>query len=106
MNQHKTEQAAIFLLGAAVGTTVGLIIAALFTPQSGPETRQRIKERGIALRDKVVSERDEFSERIRAATDSWVAQMQTIADELVAQGQLTAGEARTQIDDLLAKVRG
>jgi len=106
MQSNKKEQAALFLLGAAVGTAMGLILAMLFSPRSGPETRAWLRAKGSTLKERAVSEGDEFARRIQAATDAWVAQLQTVADELVAQGRLTAEEARAQIDDLLAKVRG
>jgi len=93
VKQNKYEQTAIFLLGAAVGTTIGLILAILFTPQSGPETRELIKTRGLALKDRVISEKDEFSHQVRAATDAWVAQLQTIADDLFEAWQVVNSSA-------------
>jgi len=102
---NNVRQIAIFLLGTALGTTIGLILAALFTPYSGSETRERLKNQSTAWKDRVAAESDDFSQRIRYATDSWVAQMRDIADDLVERGQLSADEARTQINDLLEKVR-
>ncbi|RME41148.1 MAG: hypothetical protein D6796_16210 [Caldilineae bacterium] len=106
MQSSKKEQAALFLLGAAFGTALGLMVAVLFSPRSGPETRAWLRTQGSTLKARAVSEGDEFAQRIRAATDAWVSQLQAVADDLVAQGRLTAEEARAQIDDLLAKVRG
>jgi gas vesicle protein len=106
MDRNKHEQAAIFLLGAALGTAIGLILATLFAPYSGQETRQLIKTRSADLKTKVIAESDDFSQRIRAATDDWVAQLREIADDLVAQGRMSADEARAQIDDLLIRMRG
>jgi len=106
MKQDNVRHIAIFLLGTALGTTIGLILAALFTPYSGSETRERLKTQSTVWKDRLVSEGDDFSLRIRRATDNWVVQMRDIADDLVDRGQLSADEARTQINDLLAKVRG
>ena len=40
-----------FLAGFIVGGLVGAAVALIFAPQSGDETRARLRERGIELRD-------------------------------------------------------
>jgi gas vesicle protein len=40
-----------FFAGFLVGALVGAVAALLMAPQSGDETRQRIQERGIELKD-------------------------------------------------------
>ena len=106
MRESKYNTLIAFLLGTALGTAVGMLLAALYTPYSGEETRERIKNQSAVLKDRVVAESDDFSSRIRSATDAWVAQLQEVADDLVDQGKMTTEEARAQIDALLAKVRG
>jgi len=106
MIPNKNNTLIAFLLGTALGTTIGMIITALFSPYSGEETRERIKTQSLALKDRAVMESDEFAARIHGATDEWLSHMQTVADDLVSQGKLTAGDARVQIDTILAKVRG
>jgi gas vesicle protein len=43
-----------FLVGFLVGALGGAVVALLFAPQSGEETRALIGERSIELRDKAV----------------------------------------------------
>ena len=43
-----------FLVGFLVGAVTGGVVALLFAPQSGEETRALIGERSIELRDKAV----------------------------------------------------
>ncbi len=105
MAQNKNNTLIAFLLGAALGTTIGMIIAALFSPYSGEETRGRIRTRSLALKDRAVMESDEFAARIHGITDDWLSNLQNVADDLVSQGKMTAGDARAQIDTILAKVR-
>lgn len=105
MAQNKNNTLIAFLLGAALGTSIGMIIAALFSPYSGEETRDMIKTQSLALKDRAVMESDEFASRIHDVTDEWLSNMQTVADDLVSQGKLTAGDARAQLDTILAKVR-
>ena len=104
--KQRYEQTAIFMLGAALGTAIGLILALLFAPHSGEKTRQSIKERSVILKDKMLTDKDQFTKRIQIATDEWVAQLRAVSDELVAQGRISADDARTQINDLLNKVQG
>ncbi len=44
-----------FLAGFLVGGVTGAIVALLFAPQSGAETRARLQEKGIELRDRAVA---------------------------------------------------
>lgn len=41
-----------FLMGFVVGGVAGAVVALLFAPQSGDETRTLIKDKSIELRDK------------------------------------------------------
>ena len=99
--KQQNEQAATFLLGAAIG----LILALLFAPQSGEDTRQLIKDRSSELKDKALADKDHFTQRIQSATDEWITQLRTVTDDLVAQGRLSADDARAQINGLIAKMR-
>ena len=104
--QANYAQSAIFLLGTALGATIGLILAAILTPKSGPETRQYLKAQSFAFKNKVVQNSDDISQRIQAATDTWISQLRSAADDLVAQGHLSSEEADAQISEVLSRVRG
>lgn len=82
-----------FLLGAAIGATVGLIIGLLFAPQSNSDESNDL-------------ESDNFSERIRLATDEWLAKLRATASDMVVKGYISPEEASSQISGLLKKVRG
>ena len=45
-----------FLVGFIVGGLTGAVVALLFAPQSGEETRALIKDKSIELRDKATAE--------------------------------------------------
>ena len=45
-----------FLIGFVVGGLTGAVVALLFAPQSGEETRAVIKEKSIELRDKAAEQ--------------------------------------------------
>jgi len=42
-----------FAVGLFVGALVGAAIASLFTPRSGPQNRELVREQGLVLRDRV-----------------------------------------------------
>src|SRR3989337_910905 len=72
-----------FLVGFVVGGLTGAVVALLFAPQSGEETRALIKDKSIELRD-------------RAATS---------AEELLARAEAAAAEARTRAEELTKEAR-
>jgi gas vesicle protein len=72
-----------FLVGFVVGGLTGAVVALLFAPQSGEETRALIKDKSIELRD-------------RAATS---------AEEVLARAEAAAAEARTRAEELTKEVR-
>jgi gas vesicle protein len=56
-----------FLVGFVVGGLTGAVVALLFAPQSGEETRTVIKEKGIELRDKASQTAEEALASAQAA---------------------------------------
>lgn len=72
-----------FLVGFIVGGLTGAVVALLFAPQSGEETRALIKDKSIELRD-------------RASTS---------AEELIARAEDAASEARARAEELAKLVR-
>lgn len=55
-----------FLVGTIVGGAVGSVLAIMFAPKSGKETRAQIKESSQALYKKS----SKFSEKLQASTKS------------------------------------
>ncbi len=72
-----------FLVGFIVGGLTGAVVALLFAPQSGEETRALIKDKSIELRDK--------------ATQT--------AEEAIARAEKAAAEARTRAEELARDLR-
>jgi gas vesicle protein len=72
-----------FLVGFIVGGLSGAIVALLFAPQSGEETRAFIKDKSIELRDKA----------------------QMTAEEALAQAEAAAADARARADELAKELR-
>lgn len=72
-----------FLVGFIVGGLTGAVVALLFAPQSGEETRALIKDKSIELRDKA----------------------QHSAEETLARAEAAAQEARARADELARQLR-
>jgi gas vesicle protein len=72
-----------FLVGFIVGGLTGAVVALLFAPQSGEETRALIKDKSIELRDRA----------------------QHTAEEALARAEATAAEARARADELARQLR-
>ncbi len=58
-------------VGFLLGALVGAVMALLFAPQSGEDTRSMIKDKSIELRDRA----QETAEQARARTDEVVNQL-------------------------------
>ena len=72
-----------FLVGFIVGGLTGAVVALLFAPQSGEETRALIKDKSIELRDKA----------------------QVTAEEALARAESLAADARLRAEELTKEVR-
>ena len=72
-----------FLVGFIVGGLSGAVVALLFAPQSGEETRALIKDKSIELRDKA----------------------QITAEEAIARAEAVAADARARADELAQQLR-
>jgi gas vesicle protein len=72
-----------FLVGFLVGGLSGAVVALLFAPQSGEETRAQIKDKTIELRDKA----------------------QVSAEEAIARAEAVAADARARADELARQLR-
>jgi gas vesicle protein len=72
-----------FLVGFIVGGLSGAVVALLFAPQTGEETRALIKDKSIELRDRA----------------------QITAEEAIARAEAVAADARARADDLARQLR-
>lgn len=83
-----------FLVGFIVGGLTGAVVALLFAPQSGEETRALIKDKSIELRDKA----QHTAEEALAHAEAAAADARARAEEL-------AKVARARAEELAAEVR-
>jgi gas vesicle protein len=81
----------MFLAGLVTGAIFGGIAAVLLVPQSGPETREQMVERGLELKNRA---------------EDTVQRAQQIASEAVAKVQTTAADLIKKSDDDLASGGG
>jgi len=61
----------MFLIGLLLGALTGSVVALLFAPQSGAETRTMIKDKSIELKNQA----QQTAEQARAKTDEVVQQL-------------------------------
>jgi len=69
-----------FLVGFLVGALSGAVVALLFAPQSGEETRAMIGERSIELRDRAVEEgKQAYAQASKYAEDTVESAKKTVS---------------------------
>ena len=82
-----------FLVGFVVGGLTGAVVALLFAPQSGEETRALIKDKSIELRDKAqVTAEEAYARAEELATDA-----RHRAEELTKEARDRAAELTKEV---------
>ncbi|MDO9348421.1 MAG: YtxH domain-containing protein [Anaerolineales bacterium] len=76
-----------FLIGFVVGGLTGAVVALLFAPQTGEETRTLLKEKSIELRDKASQTAEETLARAEAAAADARASYEKLAKEVRTRGE-------------------
>ena len=69
----------LFFAGLVLGAVVGGAVAALLTPQSGPEIREQVAERGLELKNRA----DDAVQRAQQVASEAVAKVQSSAQDLI-----------------------
>ena len=69
----------MFLAGLFFGAIVGGIAAALLTPQSGPEVREQVVERGLELKGRA----EDAVQRAQQVANETVAKVQDAAQGMI-----------------------
>lgn len=94
-----------FLVGFVVGGLTGAVVALLFAPQSGEETRALIKDKSIELRDQA----SQSAEEVLARAEAVAAEARQRAEELTKEARQRAEElskeARQRATELASEVR-
>jgi gas vesicle protein len=83
-----------FLVGFIVGGLTGAVVALLFAPQSGEETRALIKDKSIELRDKASHTAEEALARAEAAAQEARARADELAKQLKERGHAVYEDVR------------
>ncbi len=103
MSNNNHDGLGSFLSGFVIGGLVGAVVALLFAPQSGEETRTMIKEKSIELKDKAVEAGQEARvkaehalEEARIKAQQAIDDLQTRADELARMTRERAKELQTR----------
>ncbi len=94
-----------FLVGFIVGGLSGAIVALLFAPQSGEETRAFIKDKSIELRDKAQMTAEEALARAEAVAADARARADELAKELRERGQGVVDDMRERGKSAMEAVR-
>jgi gas vesicle protein len=69
----------LFFAGLVLGAVVGGAVAALLTPQSGPEVREQVAERSLELKNRA----DDAVQRAQRVATEAVARVQATAQDLL-----------------------
>jgi len=94
-----------FLVGFVVGGLTGAVVALLFAPQSGEETRALIKDKSIELRDKAqVSAEEAYHRAEKLAADARL-RAEELAKEAKERATELANEVRERGTGLVNEVR-
>lgn len=94
-----------FLVGFVVGGLTGAVVALLFAPQSGEETRAIIKDKSIELRDKAQLTAEEAYTRAEQAAHEARIRAEELAKEARTRAEEFAKEARARGEQLAGEVR-
>ena len=94
-----------FLVGFVVGGLTGAVVALLFAPQTGEETRALIKDKSIELRDKAQLTAEEAYARAEQSAKDAYARAEELAREARVRAEELTHEARTRAGQLANEVR-
>src|SRR4030095_7822475 len=89
-----------FLVGFIVGGLSGAVVALLFAPQSGEETRALIKDKSIELRDYASPTAEEAFTRAEAAAEEARARAEELAKVARARAEELAKVTRTRAEEI------
>ena len=94
-----------FLVGFVVGGLTGAVVALLFAPQSGEETRALIKDKSIELRDRASASAEEMLARAESAASEARTRAEELTREARARATELANEVRQRGKDAMEAVR-
>jgi gas vesicle protein len=86
-----------FLSGFVIGGLVGAAVSLMMAPQSGEETREQIRTKGIELRGRA---EDEIAD-LRVRAEQTLADVRAQADDVQQKTMKMVDEARSKVNDAL-----
>jgi len=95
MSEH--DDFGSFLVGFVVGGLTGAVVALLFAPQSGEETRTVIKEKSFELRDKASQTAEDALARAEAAAADAKVRYDQLAAEVKSRSQEVIASAKKAV---------
>lgn len=96
MSEHRTLD---FLKGLLIGGAVGAIVALLYAPKSGKETREDISRKVEDLYDRAREEYEESMAKARKAYDAAITRLK----DLEVDARKKAEEVEDIVDDIIEK---
>jgi gas vesicle protein len=96
MSDNRTIE---FLKGLVLGGVVGAVVALLYAPKSGKETREDISEKMEDLYEKAREEYEDSLNKARKAYDSAIARMK----DLETDAKKKAEEVEEIVEDIIEK---
>ena len=87
------------LVGMLVGGLAGAVTMLLLAPQSGEDTRMRIQEKGIELRDRTAAMMEDVMMKARSSADKLTIEGREKIKELKQQGQELAVEQLDRVSE-------
>jgi gas vesicle protein len=105
VTMSERDEFGAFLVGFIVGGLSGAIVALLFAPQSGEETRAFIKDKSIELRDKAQMTAEEALAHAEAAAADARARADELAKQLRERGQEVVDDVRERGKSAIDAVR-
>jgi gas vesicle protein len=100
-----SDEFGAFLVGFVVGGLTGAVVALLFAPQSGEETRALIKDKSIELRDMAGTTAEETIARAEAAAAEARLRAEELARQVGDRGKIALDEARARSKDAVEAIR-
>jgi gas vesicle protein len=88
-----------FAIGLFVGAAAGAALASLFTPRSGAQNREIVRERGLVLKDRVSDRATTVSTSVKDSTSSRVSSVKDSTNSAVASVRETATSAVSTVKD-------
>jgi gas vesicle protein len=101
MENGNGTSAGMFMVGLLVGGIAGAAAALLLAPQSGEETRARIRQRGEELQGKA----EDTLNKARARAEAVASDLKRRAEELQTQGHVILEEGQKQLAKALEETK-